>query len=121
MRASLSFFLLLTVSIQLMHRTGILAHFSVNQAEIARTICVKKNVTGNTCQGKCHLKKMLKASEDADARAPATGVRDVIMPLGMPVQSVCVFFPRRMNEPIQAHLSAFPLGNSPSIFHPPKG
>jgi|GEM_PF-7079522 len=39
--------------------TGTLARFNLNQTEIAQTLCVKKEVKGNTCQGKCHLKKMM--------------------------------------------------------------
>ena len=37
--------------------------FKYNQAEIARTICVKRAIKANTCQGRCALKKQLKALE----------------------------------------------------------
>jgi len=47
-----------------MTRLGILAHFQVNKAYIAKNLCEKKAIKKNTCQGKCHLKKqMAKASE----------------------------------------------------------
>jgi hypothetical protein len=37
--------------------------FKVNQDEIARTLCVKKEVINNNCNGKCYLEKQLKKIE----------------------------------------------------------
>lgn len=34
--------------------------FKVNQDEISKTLCVKKEVKNNTCNGKCYLVKQLK-------------------------------------------------------------
>lgn len=45
--------------------------WKVNQSAIAETLCVKKEIKGNTCQGKCHLKIQLDASDDQKApKAP---------------------------------------------------
>jgi len=47
--------------------------FKINQDNIAKTLCVKKEIKNNTCQGKCHLKKQLdKADEEEQKQAPTT-------------------------------------------------
>jgi hypothetical protein len=38
-------------------------YFIAHQAKIAQNLCVKRKIKNNTCQGKCHLKKMAKRSE----------------------------------------------------------
>lgn len=40
--------------------------WKINQTTIARTLCIKKNIKGNSCQGKCHLKLQLETSDDND-------------------------------------------------------
>ena len=52
-----------------MSRMGILALFSFQQTEIAKTSCVKRNIKGNTCQGRCQLKKQLKKIKDTEKRS----------------------------------------------------
>jgi hypothetical protein len=37
--------------------------FKINQNEIAATVCVQRNVAGNSCQGNCFLMKQLKKME----------------------------------------------------------
>ena len=45
--------------------------FKINQESITKTICVKKEVKNNTCQGKCQLKKQLdNAAEEEQKQAP---------------------------------------------------
>ena len=64
MKSFFAICLSLLVLLQPMTRLGILAHFQVNKAYIAKNLCEKKAIKKNTCQGKCHLKKqMAKASE----------------------------------------------------------
>jgi hypothetical protein len=36
------------------------------KADIVKTMCEKRNLTVNTCQGRCYLKKQLKALEAED-------------------------------------------------------
>ena len=44
----------------------------MNQDFIAKTICVKKELKKNTCQGKCHLKKQLdKLNKEEKKQAPS--------------------------------------------------
>ncbi len=40
--------------------------FKVNQDEIAKTLCVKKEVKNNTCNGKCFLAKQLKKAAEKE-------------------------------------------------------
>lgn len=101
--------------------SGTLVHFNLNQAEIAQTLCVKKEVKGNTCQGKCHLKKMMQASEDSDNKAPAREGRQWLMPLSMPVQSTFIFRPFASLDTFAALASSVALGVQITVFRPPKG
>jgi hypothetical protein len=38
--------------------------FKINQDTIAKTLCIKKEIKENTCQGKCQLKKALEKSDE---------------------------------------------------------
>jgi hypothetical protein len=40
--------------------------FKVNQDEISKTLCVKKEVKNNTCNGKCYLAKQLKKGAEKE-------------------------------------------------------
>ena len=41
--------------------------FRINQAYIAKNLCVQKDVKGNKCQGCCHLKKKLHETEKQES------------------------------------------------------
>ncbi len=43
-------------------------NFKVNQAEIAATLCVKKEIKDNTCKGKCYLAKQLKKAAEQEKK-----------------------------------------------------
>lgn len=45
----------------------VVTNFAYNQTEIAQTLCVKKDVPNNTCQGKCHLVKTLGDTSESNA------------------------------------------------------
>jgi hypothetical protein len=59
MRFILPFLLIACLLFQSFSKQFVVLQFQRNQSEIAKTLCVKKEVEGNTCQGKCHLKKQL--------------------------------------------------------------
>lgn len=46
----------------------IYTQFKINQDEIARTICVQKEIKDNTCMGHCALKKSLKQFDDNEKK-----------------------------------------------------
>ena len=63
--------LALIIFLQPFSKIWIVVSFKINQDTIAKTLCVKKEIKGNTCQGKCHLKKQLdKADEEEQKQAP---------------------------------------------------
>lgn len=39
--------------------------FKLDQERIAQTLCVKRSEAKNTCQGQCHMNKVLKKTENA--------------------------------------------------------
>ncbi|NTW25463.1 MAG: hypothetical protein HGA37_12255 [Lentimicrobium sp.] len=49
--------------------------FKLNQASIAKTLCVQKDVKGNKCKGCCQLKKKLKKSDQPQQRDLPKGQR----------------------------------------------
>ena len=51
-----------------MHQVFIVANFEMRQNVIASTLCVKKDIPANSCQGKCQLRKQLEKSSDQNNR-----------------------------------------------------
>jgi hypothetical protein len=43
-------------------------NFKANQAEIAATLCVKKEIKDNTCKGTCYLAKQLKKAAEQEKK-----------------------------------------------------
>ena len=39
-------------------------YYVANKAKIASTLCIKKDIKSNKCQGKCYLNKKIKESKD---------------------------------------------------------
>lgn len=61
----------LLIFVQPFSKVWIVVYFKFNQENIAITLCVKKEIKNNTCQGKCHLKKQLeKADEEEQKQSP---------------------------------------------------
>lgn len=66
-----TYILVLLIFLQPFSKIWIVVSFKINQDSIAKTLCVKKEVKNNTCQGKCHLKKQLdKADEEEQKQSP---------------------------------------------------
>ena len=56
----------------------IVIDFMLNQENIAKTLCVKKEIENNTCQGKCHLNKQLKkAEEQVQKQTPVESLKKI--------------------------------------------
>lgn len=63
--------LALLIFLQPLSKIWIVVSFKINQDTIAKTLCVKKEIKGNTCQGKCYLKKQLdKTDEEEQKKVP---------------------------------------------------
>jgi hypothetical protein len=52
--------------------------FKINQDSIAKTLCVKKEVKNNGCQGKCHLKKQLENADKEEQKQAPTNTKDKV-------------------------------------------
>ena len=59
-----------------MVRVAIMVDFSVHQDFITKMLCVNKDVPGSTCNGKCHLKKQLKNTEEDRHSKTATVLKE---------------------------------------------
>ncbi len=60
--------LILLLLSQPLGMTWIYVSFKLNQAIIAKDLCVQKNIKGNKCQGCCQLKKQLKNSDQTEQK-----------------------------------------------------
>ena len=68
----LTAFVLITIMLlQTFSKIWVVVSFKINQAQIAKTLCIKKENKNYTCQGKCHLKKQLdKTDEEEQKQVP---------------------------------------------------
>ena len=90
---------------QISSKSLILFNFILNQKEIAATLCVKKEIPNNCCQGSCHLTKQLetqKENETPDTKVENTeeiiwGSRMFIIAAAViPIKSLAqILFPDR--------------------------
>ena len=102
-------------------KSAILLDFAVNQDFISKTLCIKKDVAENTCNGKCHLSKQLEKSEEQSEDTP-------VLPQNL--KEVILFYkksasfswnwlkPSVINVPCFSALHGVDV--SFSIFHPPQ-
>jgi hypothetical protein len=73
-----TYILALLIFLQPFSKIWIVVSFKINQDKIAKTLCVKKEIKNNSCQGKCHLKKQLdKADEEEQKQAP-TNIKEKV-------------------------------------------
>ena len=102
-------------------KSAILLDFTINQDFISKTLCIKKDVAENTCNGKCHLSKQLEKSEEQSEDAPVLpeNLKEVILfyknsiPFGWNWLN-----PSVVNIPCLPSLNGIDF--SYSIFHPPQ-
>lgn len=104
--------------------TLIYVKFRVNQDYIAKTLCEKKDVKGNTCHGCCQLKKQLKKTDEQPLKEVPKS-RTIKIDI-----SYCNYFhiieqqaryPLNLNRGFNSFNSGFLSSDYiNSIFHPPK-
>ncbi len=116
----LSIFVLLLPTIS---RVCILVDFELHKAYIANVLCIKKDTANNCCQGKCHLKKQLKKTEEkADTNPLKTTSQDWVLNLCLPKHSFLLKLHGSVNNKL--HFNAiFSLKNIALIrqlFRPPE-
>lgn len=67
MRSFFCFIIAMIFFLQPFGHLAIILNFKLNQALIAKTSCLKKDVPNNTCQGKCQLKKQIDHQREKDS------------------------------------------------------
>ncbi len=67
-----AFLLALLILLQPFSSLWVYVSFKVNQSQIAKTLCVQKEIKNNTCKGKCQLKKRLaNAEKETEKQLPS--------------------------------------------------
>ncbi len=66
---AVSFILLLLAP--LLFKAGFIFYFTVNKAEIVNQYCVNKKAPEKKCNGKCHLKKIIKTETFIETDSPS--------------------------------------------------
>lgn len=59
-------------------KTWILLNFKVQQKEIAKTLCVRKEFKYNTCQGSCQLNMQLKTQDGKEQKSGGMTFKDQV-------------------------------------------
>lgn len=68
MKQLIAFILILLIVLQPFCGLWVYTSFKINQEYIAETLCVKKEIKGNCCQGRCYLKTKLAQSEKEEQK-----------------------------------------------------
>ena len=67
-----AFLLAILVLLQPFSSLWVYVSFKINQSQIAKTLCVQKEIKNNTCKGKCQLKKQLaNAEKETEKQLPS--------------------------------------------------
>lgn len=67
-RQAVTLLLLFSLSVHCAGRLGIVAGWWLNQDYIAQVLCINRDKPQLKCNGKCHLRKQLKAVEQAERK-----------------------------------------------------
>jgi hypothetical protein len=70
--------LALLIFLQPFSKLWIVVSFKFNQESIAKTLCVKKEIKKNTCQGKCYLKKQLDKADEKEQKQAPTNTKEKV-------------------------------------------
>jgi hypothetical protein len=116
--------LALLIFLQPFSKIWIVVSFKFNQESIAKTLCVKKEIKNNTCQGKCYLKKQLdKANEEEQKQAP-NNIKEKVEVLYCSIQKPFDFLKQTVfyeKQSLGNYNSGFYISSFISdIFRPPK-
>jgi hypothetical protein len=60
--------LLLIYLLPLLVKVYIIVDFKIHQKQIAKELCVEKDIPESSCKGKCQLEKKLKETEEKESR-----------------------------------------------------
>ena len=96
-------------------------NFKVHQDEIAKTLCVKKEIKGNTCNGKCFLAKELKKAAEKEKKETTDlkEKQEVIYIQTISKFKLTPIFTIEKKRSVVLHDCDKPKSVSFAIFHPP--
>ena len=116
-----AFFLLLSFSVQLSAKSIIFFHFSINQKELAQTVCENKDKPKSCCEAKCYLDKEIKKEEKRENELPGN-IKDKTEKselISSPFTFSC--FTNTLIQVVQSfYLEPIHFKIPQLIFHPPK-
>jgi hypothetical protein len=78
LKQGLTILLALLIFLQPFSKVYIYVSFKINQDKIAKTLCVKKEIENNTCQGKCHLKKQLAEADKQEQKQTPQNLKEKV-------------------------------------------
>jgi hypothetical protein len=116
--------LALLIFLQPFSKIWIVVSFKFNQESIAKTLCVKKEIKNNTCQGKCHLKKQLDKADEEEQKQTPTNTKEKVEVLYYHLQTPFYFFKQTIfyeKQSLGNYNTGFYISSFISdIFRPPK-
>ena len=100
---------------------NIYLNFKVNQAEIAATLCIKKEIKDNTCKGKCYLAKQLKKAAEQEKKESnlLKEKQEMVYTFSTTEYTIQSFGDASLNTLFLSDYSDKPISVSNAIFHPP--
>jgi len=118
-----AFLLAILVLLQPFSSLWVYVSFKINQSQIAKTLCVQKEIKNNTCKGKCQLKKRLaNAEKETEKQLPSNQKQKL--------ESVCFIstkylylnysFGRNSSKKYSSIPDFYKASFSLNIFHPPQ-
>jgi hypothetical protein len=116
--------LALVIFLQPFSKIWIFVSFKINQESIAKTLCVKKDIENNTCQGQCHLKKQIDKADKEEQKQTPSNTKEKLEVLycynQFPLECInrTIFYERRIISAYRSDFYAKTLISD--IFHPPK-
>ena len=121
MKQLYALFISLVILFSAFNNAFVFITFKINQKEIAKNLCVKKEIQNNTCKGQCYLAKQLKKAAEKEQKESqnAKEKQEVIYILphlsyhAIPIDD----FDKRSS--INYWVKGTPKSISFAIFHPP--
>ena len=121
MKKLISIFLLVVLMLQYFNRVEIFVYYQLNKNFISSTFCENKSKPEMQCNGKCYMKKQLKAADENQNKTPFS-IKEFQEIIFFCAHSE-ITLPKQNNLP-DLCFAIYKIRNytSPffSIFHPPK-
>lgn len=115
-------FFMLTWICQLSGRYVTILGFYMNQAYIAKNLCVNRNKPQLHCNGKCHLVKKMNEEERKDQQSPDRKMdnSNEVFYAGTDAQGTLTpFFTSITHAWLHPHSIGIPTGQPSAVFRPP--